>query len=60
VVRVAADAPVELAGAPGAAADPDAFRLPREPADGEALVDLTARWGLESSVRRVLTALAQR
>jgi len=60
VVRVAADAPVELAGAPGVPADPDAFRLPREPADGEALVDLTARWGLESSVRRVLTALAQR
>lgn len=60
VVRVAADAPVELAGAAGVPADPDAFRLPREPVDGEALVDLTARWGLESSVRRVLTALAQR
>ncbi|WP_247600808.1 5'-3' exonuclease [Cellulomonas hominis] len=60
VVRVAADAPVELAGAAGVPADPDAFRLPREPVDAEALVDLTARWGLESSVRRVLTALAQR
>jgi 5'-3' exonuclease len=60
VVRVAPDAPVQLAGAPGAAADPDAFALPRQPADPEALVDLTARWGLESSVRRVLTALANR
>jgi 5'-3' exonuclease len=60
VVRVAPDAPVELAGAPGTAADPDAFALPRQPADPEALVDLTARWGLESSVRRVLTALANR
>lgn len=56
VVRVADDAPVELVGAP---ADGDPFRLPREPADGEALVDLVARWGLESSVRRVLAALAQ-
>jgi hypothetical protein len=36
------------------------FDLPREPADPEALVDLTARWGLESSVRRVLAALAAR
>jgi 5'-3' exonuclease len=60
VVRVAPDAPVELAGAPGPVADPDAFALPRQPADPEALVDLTARWGLESSVRRVLTALANR
>lgn len=59
VVRVAADAPVRLAdGAPPAG--PDAFALPREPVDGAALVDLTARWGLESSVRRVLTALANR
>lgn len=58
VVRVAPDAPVRLAGRPGATPDPDAFRLPREPADPEALVDLTARWGLESSVRRVLNALA--
>lgn len=58
VVRVAPDAPVVLAGTAGRA-DPDAFRLPREPADPEALVDLTARWGLESSVRRVLNALAQ-
>jgi 5'-3' exonuclease len=60
VVRVAPDAPVELAGAPGTAADPDAFALPRQPADPGSLVDLTARWGLESSVRRVLTALANR
>ncbi|HEY0217241.1 MAG TPA: 5'-3' exonuclease [Cellulomonas sp.] len=59
VVRVAPDAPVELAGTPGAA-DPAAFRLPHEPADPEALVDLAARWGLESSVRRVLAALARR
>jgi len=59
VVRVAADAPVRLAdGTDPAAAD--AFALPREPVDGAALVDLTARWGLESSVRRVLTALANR
>ncbi|MBD3778564.1 MAG: 5'-3' exonuclease [Micrococcales bacterium] len=57
VVRVASDAPVRLAGG---AADPERFTLPRGPVDGEALVDLTARWGLESSVRRVLTALAQR
>jgi 5'-3' exonuclease len=60
VVRVAPDAPVELADVPGAPADPQAFALPREPADPEALVDLTARWGLESSVRRLLTALANR
>jgi 5'-3' exonuclease len=60
VVRVAPDAPVELAGAPGTAADPVAFALPRQPADPEALVDLTAGWGLESSVRRVLAALANR
>lgn len=57
VVRVASDAPVRVAGP---AADPEGFTLPRQPLDGEALVDLTARWGLESSVRRVLTALAQR
>lgn len=60
VVRVAPDAEVELAGAPGVPADPDAFALPREPVDGAALVDLTERWGLESSVRRVLSALANR
>ncbi len=58
VVRVAPDAPVRLAGQADGAPDPEAFRLPREPADPEALVDLTARWGLESSVRRVLHALA--
>jgi 5'-3' exonuclease len=54
VVRVADDAAVEVTGGS------DGFELPREPADPEALVDLTARWGLESSVRRVLTALATR
>jgi len=58
VVRVAADAPVHLAD--GSAPAADAFTLPREPVDGAALVDLTARWGLESSVRRLLTALAMR
>ncbi|GIG26845.1 5'-3' exonuclease [Cellulomonas denverensis] len=56
VVRVATDAPVTLAPR---RAGGDSFDLPREPADPEALVDLTARWGLESSVRRVLNALAQ-
>ncbi|GIG37109.1 5'-3' exonuclease [Cellulomonas pakistanensis] len=59
VVRVAADAPVRLAGGADPAAA-DAFALPRQPVDGAALVDLTERWGLESSVRRVLTALANR
>jgi hypothetical protein len=54
VVRVAPDAPVVVTGG-----DPG-LDLPREPADPEALVDLTARWGLESSVRRVLAALAAR
>lgn len=53
VVRVAPDADVVRAGGT------DDFALPREPADPEAVVDLTARWGLESSVRRVLAALAQ-
>lgn len=57
VVRVAPDAPVVIAPRRGMA---DELDLPREPADPEALVDLTERWGLESSVRRVLTALAQR
>lgn len=66
VVRVAADAPVLVAGPDGRyrpeptpGGDPR-LELPREPADPEALVDLTARWGLESSVRRVLAALAAR
>ncbi len=48
VVQVARDAPVPDG--------PDA--LPRQPADAEALVDLVERWGLESSVRRLLSALA--
>lgn len=48
VVRVAADAPM-----------PDFDdAVPTEPADPEALVDLTQRWGLASSVERVLHALA--
>ncbi|RMI06695.1 5'-3' exonuclease [Cellulomonas triticagri] len=59
VVHVAADAPVVLADGTDPAA-PDAFAVPREPADPEALVDLTERWGLDSSVRRVLSALAAR
>ncbi len=55
VVRVATDAPVQLAPRRGGL---DTLDLPREPADPEALVDLTERWGLDSSVRRLLTALA--
>ncbi|MFC8190985.1 5'-3' exonuclease H3TH domain-containing protein [Cellulomonas sp. NPDC057328] len=47
VVRVAADAPV---------ADVD-DRLPATPADPDALVALAERWGLASSVRRVVDAL---
>jgi 5'-3' exonuclease len=48
VVRVAEDAPVAL--------DRD-DTLPKEPADPAALVDLAAKWGLESSVNRLLVAL---
>lgn len=48
VVRVAQDAPVRL---------DRADKLPTTPADPGALVDLTARWGLESSVNRLLVAL---
>jgi 5'-3' exonuclease len=48
VVRVASDAPVGDV--------PDA--LPHRPADPAALVALVARWGLASSVNRVLDALA--
>ncbi|MFC4947768.1 5'-3' exonuclease [Pseudonocardia sp. GCM10023141] len=33
--------------------------LPTEPADPGALVDLTARWGLDSSVERLLAALVR-
>ncbi|MFS0704836.1 5'-3' exonuclease H3TH domain-containing protein [Cellulomonas sp. 179-A 9B4 NHS] len=47
VVRVAADAPV---------ADVD-DRLPATPADPDALVALAERWGITSSVRRVVDAL---
>ncbi|WP_166843821.1 5'-3' exonuclease [Isoptericola sp. BMS4] len=50
VVRVAHDAPV--------AEVDDA--LPREPSDPDALDALVERWGIRSSVDRVLTALAAR
>jgi len=49
VVRVARDAPV------GDVVD----AMPRTPADPEALVALAERWGLTSSVTRVVTALAR-
>ncbi|MBD8059363.1 flap endonuclease [Cellulomonas sp. JH27-2] len=48
VVRVAPDAPV---------ADAD-DRLPATPADPQALVALAERWGLSSSVKRLVDALA--
>ncbi len=48
VVQVARHAPV-----PGGS-----DVLPKQPADAESLVDLVERWGLESSVRRLLAALA--
>jgi len=48
VVRVAPDAPV---------ADVD-DRLPATPADPQALVALAERWGLSSSVKRLVDALA--
>ncbi|WP_159792724.1 5'-3' exonuclease [Puerhibacterium puerhi] len=48
VVRVARDAPL-----------PDADdALPQAPADPETLQQLTERWGLRSSVQRLLTAMA--
>ncbi len=47
VVRVAPDAPVGEVG--------DA--LPRTPADPDALAELTERWGLGTSVRRLVDAL---
>jgi 5'-3' exonuclease len=50
VVRVAPDAPV-------AVHDP---ALPTEPADPEALLALVERWGVRSSVNRVLAALGYR
>ncbi len=49
VVTVAPDAEV-------AVHDP---ALPREPADADALLALAERWGLQSSVNRVLAALAR-
>jgi 5'-3' exonuclease len=48
VVRVAHDVPL---------GDYDA-RLPVEPKDPEALIALSARWGLRNSINRVLAALA--
>ena len=48
VVRVAPDAPVEVVD----------DRVPATPADPEALVALAERWGLASSVRRVVDVLA--
>ena len=33
--------------------------LPREPADPEALVELSTRWGLDSPLNRLLTVLRQ-
>jgi 5'-3' exonuclease len=50
VVRVADDAPLP---------DIDAA-LPREPHDPMTLEELSARWGLGSSLQRLLTALADR
>ncbi|MBF9068566.1 5'-3' exonuclease [Streptacidiphilus fuscans] len=50
VVQVATDVPIP------ADLDPT---LPREPRDPQALHDLAARWGLGSSLTRVLDALAQ-
>ncbi|PZR53320.1 flap endonuclease [Xylanimonas oleitrophica] len=55
VVRVATDVPVAVG--PGTEHD-DA--VPRDPADRAALEELTARWGLRSSVDRVLKALGSR
>jgi 5'-3' exonuclease len=49
VVQVARDVPL---------GEYDA-RLPREPKDPQALIDLVATWGIRSSVNRVLAALAQ-
>ncbi|TCK23065.1 5'-3' exonuclease [Pseudonocardia endophytica] len=48
VVRVALEAPVDLSGDTA---------LPTEPANGELLDALAARWGLESSVGRLKAAL---
>ncbi|MEU6701159.1 5'-3' exonuclease [Pseudonocardia sp. NPDC046786] len=48
VVRVVTDAPVALDRDPA---------LPRTPADPQRLDELATRWGLESSVRRLRTAL---
>lgn len=49
VVRVVTDAPVQLSGDTA---------LPAEPANPQRLDELAARWGLESSVARLRTALA--
>ena len=49
VVRVATDAPIEFSG-------PDT--VPAAVADPQRLVELSTRWGLDSSVRRLADALA--
>ena len=50
VVAVARDLPLDRSG----------LALPSSPADPEAVVDLAARWGLESPTERLLQALAAR
>jgi len=49
VVRVVTDAPIDFSG-------PDA--IPTGPADPDRLAELSERWGLDSSVRRLTEALA--
>ncbi|HEX9334886.1 MAG TPA: 5'-3' exonuclease H3TH domain-containing protein, partial [Pseudonocardiaceae bacterium] len=49
VVRVVTDAPIDFSG-------PDA--VPTRPADPDRLAELSGRWGLDSSVRRLTEALA--
>ena len=50
VVAVATDVPVPTLR--------DDARIPAEPADGERLLELSQRWGLESSLNRVLNAFS--
>jgi 5'-3' exonuclease len=57
VVQVARDAPVALPASTGGGI---ADAVPRSPADPDALPALADRWGLASSVRRVVDALAAR
>ncbi|HEY0188850.1 MAG TPA: 5'-3' exonuclease [Cellulomonas sp.] len=58
VVRVAADAPVLVAGADGVHREPvpgaEPFAVPRTPADPAALDALATRWGLHAPLRRLL------